>query len=60
MGIDKQVIEIIESGFETFCDNNNLEEALAIYHEWVEKKIIIPRGNQLIPEDISYRSSRNF
>lgn len=27
--------------------DNSLIEALDLYHEWVEKKIVIPRENQL-------------
>lgn len=60
MNITEEVKVVIAENRYIKNDDNNLEYALEIYHELVEKKIIVPRGNQLMPNNIAYIQRSNF
>ena len=60
MSIVDSVNEIIRNEETQRISDDSLQKALELYHNMVSRNIIIPRGNQLMPELIEFRSNSNF
>lgn len=58
MNIVEEVKMVLDRDSEK--NGGNLEEALRLYHELVKKKLITPRGNRLIDDNVVYKKGSNF
>mgnify|MGYP006980034814 CR=1 FL=1 len=60
MGIVEQLGEVLKNEEYIGTDNNNLEEALDLYHDLIRENILIPRENQLILDTVEFSRDSNF
>lgn len=58
MGVVEEVKTVLNQDIER--KDKTLDEALQLYHEFVRKRIITPRGNQLVKDEIAYKKGSNF
>lgn len=60
MSVIELVNEVIAYQESLMGNCDELEEALDEYYELVEKKMLIPRENQLLQECIEFKGNSNF
>ena len=60
MRIVEQLGEVLKNEQYFGTDNNNLEEALDMYHDLIRENILIPRENQLILDTVEFSRDSNF